>query len=60
MLEGKFERLEFQKMLSLPHRKNRSEQEQNKANEKGTERNGELEKMMKKEMNKKTTKNDLS
>ena len=28
MLEGKSERLEFQKMLSSPHRKNRSEQEQ--------------------------------
>ena len=28
MLEGKSERLEFQKMLSSPHRKNRSEQKQ--------------------------------
>ena len=27
MLEGKSEKLEFQKMLSSPHRKNRSEQE---------------------------------
>ena len=34
MREGKSERLEFQKMLSSPHRKNRSEQEQNKYNEK--------------------------
>ena len=38
ILEGKSERLEFQKMLSSPHRKNRSEQEQNKNAEKGTER----------------------
>ena len=30
MLEGKSERLELQKMLSSPHRKNRSEQEQKK------------------------------
>ena len=44
MLEGKFERLEFQKMLSLPHRKNRSEQEQNKDNEKGIKRIGESKK----------------
>ena len=28
MLEGKSEKLEFQKMLSSPHRKNKSEQEQ--------------------------------
>ena len=34
MLEGKFEKLEFQKMLSSPHRKNRSEQEQKKNVEK--------------------------
>ena len=32
MLEGKSEKLEFQKMLSSPHRKNRSEQEQKKRN----------------------------
>ena len=44
MLEGKSEKLEFQKTLSSPHRKNRNEQEQNKENEKGTKRNGELEK----------------
>ena len=41
MLEGKSEKLEFQKMLSSPHRKNRSDQEQNKDNEKGTKRNGD-------------------
>ena len=34
-------------MLSSPHRKNKNEQEQNKENEKGTKRNGDLEKMMK-------------
>ena len=41
MLEGKSEKLEFQKMLSSPHRKNRSKQKQNKDNEKGTKRNGD-------------------
>ena len=35
-------------MLSSPHRKNKNEQEQNKENKKGTKRNGELEKIMKK------------
>ena len=44
MLEGKSEKLEFQKTLSSPHRKNRSEQEQNKDNEKGTKRIGESKK----------------
>ena len=44
MLEGKSEKLEFQEMLSSSRRKNRSEQEQNKDNEKGTNRNGELKK----------------
>ena len=39
MLEGKYEKLEFQKMLSSPHKKNRNEQEQNKDSEK---KNGEL------------------
>ena len=34
MLEGKCEKIEFQKMLSSPHRKNRSEQEQKKNVEK--------------------------
>ena len=42
MLEGKSEKLEFQETLSSPRRKNRSEQKQNKDNEKGTKRNGEL------------------
>ena len=41
MLEGKSEKLEFQETLSSPRRKNRSEQEQNKDNEKGIKRNGE-------------------
>ena len=44
MLEGKCEKLEFQKMLSLPYRKNKSEQEQNKDYEKGTKRNRESKK----------------
>ena len=34
MLKGKCEKIEFQKTLSSPRRKNRSEQEQNKDNEK--------------------------
>ena len=38
MLEGKSEKLEFQKILNSPQ-KNRSEQEQNKDDEKGTKRN---------------------
>ena len=60
MLEGKSEKLEFQETLSSPRRKNRSEQEQNKDNEKGTERNGEWKNEWKeKEMNTRTTKNDL-
>ena len=42
MLEGRSEKLEFQKILSSPHRKNKSEQEQNKDNENGTKRNGGL------------------
>ena len=42
MLEGKFEKLEFQKMLSSPRRKNRSEQEQNKDDEKRTKRNKKM------------------
>ena len=37
-------------MLSSPYRKNKNEQEQNKENEKGTKRNGELKKMMMKRM----------
>ena len=41
-------KIEFPKTLSSPRRKNRNEQEQNKDNEKGTKRNGELKKMMKK------------
>ena len=36
-------------MSSSPHRKNRSEQEQNKDNEKGIKRNRELKKNEKKE-----------
>ena len=40
--------MEFQKILSSPHRKNRSEQEQNKDNEKGTKKNGGLKKNEKK------------
>ena len=39
-------KVEFQKTLSSPRKKNLSEQEQNKDNEKGTKRNGELKKMM--------------
>ena len=46
-LEDKCENLEFQKMLSLPYRKNKSEQEQNKDYEKGTKRNRESKKKMK-------------
>ena len=38
-------------MLSSPHRKNKNEQEQSKENEKGTKRNGELKKMMKRMRN---------
>ena len=34
MLEGKSAKLKFQKMLSSPHKKNRSEQEQKKNVEK--------------------------
>ena len=49
MLEGKLEKLEFQKILSSPHQKNRSEKEQNKENEKRTKRNGKLKKNEKKE-----------
>ena len=46
MLEGKSERLEFQKMLSSPHRKNRSEQEQKRNVKKKREpREMEIEKM---------------
>ena len=44
MLEGKFEKLEFQKMLTSPYRKNKSEEEQNKNEEKGTKRNRESKK----------------
>ena len=45
MLKGKSEKLEFQEMLSSPHRKNRSEQEKNKDNEKGTKRNEKMKRM---------------
>ena len=46
MLEGKFEKLEFQEMLSSPRSKKiKNEQEQNENVEKGTQRNGELKKM---------------
>ena len=55
MLEGKSEKLEFQKMLSSPHRKNRSEQEKMLKREPR-----EIEKWWKREMNKKTMKNALS
>ena len=41
-------KIEFQKTLSSPRRKNKSEQEQNKVNEKGTKRNGKLKKNEKK------------
>ena len=34
MLEGRCDKLEFQKMLSSPYRKNKSEQEQNKDDKK--------------------------
>ena len=46
------EKLEFQKMLSSPHRKNRNEQEKKNVEKK------EQRKMMKKEMNEKTMEND--
>ena len=45
MLEGKCKKIEIQKTLSSPRRKNRNEQGQNKDNEKGTKRNRELKKM---------------
>ena len=59
MLEDKSERLEFQKMLSLPDRKNRCEQQQKKNMLK--KKRGNKEKwIIKKEMNERTTKNDPS
>ena len=60
MLEGRSEKLEFQKILSSPHRKNKSEQEQNKDNEKELREMENLKNDEKREMNKKTMKNDLS
>ena len=61
MLEGKSEKLEFQKMLSSPRRKNKNEQEQNKDDKKkGIKRNGKLKKWEEREMSEKTMKNDLS
>ena len=35
-------KMDFQKMLSSPHRKNKNEQEQNKENEKGTKRSEKM------------------
>ena len=50
MLEGKCEENRVPKDVELnPQKKNRSEQEQNKDNEKGTKRNGELKTMMRNE-----------
>ena len=43
MLEGKSEKLEFQKMLSSPHRKNRSEQENVEKGTKINRKNDEKE-----------------
>ena len=42
-------KIEFQKTLSSPRRKNKSEPERNKDNEKGIKRNGELKKNEKNE-----------
>ena len=60
MLEGKSEKLKVPRDVELTPLKNKNEQEQNKENEKGTKRNGELENNEKEEMNEKTMKNDLS
>ena len=61
MLEGKFEKLEFQEMSSSPHRKIEMSKNKTKMIKKWTKRNGKSkEKWWKREMNKKTMKNDLS
>ena len=62
MLEGKFEKLEFQEMLSSPRRKNKNEQEQNKNIEKRNQEKWRIKEKNneKKKMNERTTKNDPS
>ena len=54
-------KMEFQKLLSSLHWKNRNEQEQNKNAEKGIKRNGESkQKMKRKKDEKKDKENDPS
>ena len=61
MLEGKSKKLEFQEMSSSPHWKIEMSKNKTKMIKKWTKRNGESkEKWWKREMNKKTMKNDLS
>ena len=45
MLEGKFEKLEFQEMMSSPHWKIEMSKRKNKDNEKRTKRNEKMKRM---------------
>ena len=61
MLEGKCEKLEFQKMLSSPHRKIKMSKNKTKMIKKRNQEKWRIkEKREEREMNEKTMKNDLS